>query len=151
MTKIKDKLFLGFIAGITGNLITNIVNYTTYFLKMSNYTKWHMAASLFFPKSQIKTLPALIIGITTDYTIAIFMGVLLTYILITTGFDFSLIKGISLGLLFWVLGVGIIVTNVIGLTTLIGSSTQLVLLIDHILLGILIAWFVGKFSAKVPQ
>lgn len=149
MTKIKDELFLGFIAGIAGNLITNIFNNILYLLKITNYTRWHLAASLFFPKTPGKTLSTLIIGITTDYTVAIFMGILLTYILMNTGFDFSLIKGISLGLLFWLIGIGIVVSNFLSISKPIDASTQVILLMDHIVLGALIAWFIGRYSAKI--
>lgn len=62
MFEIKDNFFLGVFAAFIANLIDNIFDWIMYAFNLSKYHAWHIAASAYFPKDKVDTIPALIVG-----------------------------------------------------------------------------------------
>ena len=143
---ITDKFFLGVISGILANIIENIYNYTSYFFNLTKYFIWHIAASAYFQIPDVKTMPALVVGMFTDYAIAAGMGIATVYLLYLTGEDFWFVKGLSVSSLSWLFVFGIILRLKIGRIDPIDAGTNLVNLIGHILLGILIPFIIIKLG-----
>ncbi|GAB6098790.1 hypothetical protein JCM16358_06690 [Halanaerocella petrolearia] len=146
--KIKDKIFLGTVAGIGANLIKNILGYLMYLLNISQHLTWQLAASTYFPKTEVNGLPALIIGAFNDFSIAIILGVVTTYILYYTGTDHYLIKGLITVTLAWLLihGAGL----KLGIANIKSThpSTNLVHLVEHLVLGLFTAWLAIRYGEE---
>ncbi len=149
--KIKDKFFVGVLAGILANATENIFNYLGYYTGFSKYFIWHIAASAYFPITEVKTTPALIIGMFTDYTVAAGLGVITVYLLYLTGNDYYLFKGLLVSGFAWLFVFGVVLRTKIGRIDPTDSGTNLINLGGHILLGLLISIIIikiGEFETK---
>ena len=148
MTTIKDKYSLGIIIGLTANIIRNIFNYIVYQLNFTQYLPRQIAAATFIPLAKIDSLIGIIIGFCADYGIAIFFSLSIVYLLDITGDDFAILKGLSIGLLYWLLLFGLLLR--FGLSRINPSDlgTNLIFLFNHLLLGIIVAVMVVRYKAK---
>lgn len=143
---IRDKITLGIITGMLANFVITILDIAFYFLDVNEYLHIHIAASAYFPLERIHSIPALIVGTITDFSIGAILGIIIVYTLFYTGTDFYYIKGISIPLLFWILIYGMVLRLNIGRIDPTDAGTNLVHLSLHIILGFLIAWFTVKHS-----
>jgi hypothetical protein len=91
---IKDRLFLGVIAGLGANLLKEAIAETGVRTGLTKYTCRRMAPLVVLNKKEAKTWKGWVLGTTTDMTVAALTGVLITYTLSFTGKDYALLKGI---------------------------------------------------------
>ena len=142
--KIKDRIFLGGISGIIGNIPKNIFIFILYYFGIAKQPLWKVAASLYFPADKITILNILTLGLVTDYLIAGLFGILLVLILSYTGKDYYLFKGIGLGITFWVGLYGLLVGT--SLTSIDPNTfgTNAAQLGAHIILGLVSSWFIVR-------
>ncbi len=106
MQKIKDRVFLGLVAGLGANLLKEAIAETGVRTGLTKYTCRRMAPYFFLNKKDAKTWKGWVIGTSTDMTVAGLTGILTAYTLSYTGKDYSCLKGvlISNGLLDQVFG-----------------------------------------------
>lgn len=141
---IENKVFLGISAGIIVNIIANIIDYFLYTLSLNDYLAWHIAASIYFPLDQLKTFPALFLGIILDYILASIIGIIIVYILHYTGTDHYIMKAIVVGTIAVLLVDGII----LGFLPETVDSFTPDHLIEHIIIAIFIAWISIKLGKE---
>ncbi|KJS87820.1 MAG: hypothetical protein JM58_02955 [Peptococcaceae bacterium BICA1-8] len=94
MQRIKDRLFLGLLAGLGANLVKEAIAETGVRSGLTKYTCRRMIPFVILNKKEAKTWKGWVLGTTTDMTIAGLTGILLTYTLSFTGKDYSRLKGI---------------------------------------------------------
>ncbi len=94
MQRIKDRLFLGLIAGLGGNLVKEAIAETAVYFGLTKSTCRKMIPLILLNKKDAKTWKGSVLGITTDMTVAALTGVLITYTLSFSGKDYSRLKGI---------------------------------------------------------
>lgn len=105
MKKIKDRIILGIISGLIGNLSKQLVSKTIIKLfKFGNRDGIKIAAGIFLPKRKVikNSIKTRIIGVVADNCIGSILGVVTTYLLGLTGKDNYRVKGIANGHFFWV-------------------------------------------------
>lgn len=146
MIEIKDKYTLAIAATLIANTIKSIIDYSLYLFNITEHSIYHIAASAYFSVADTRTIPALIVGIFTDYAVAMILGLLIVYVLYYTSSDYFWLKGISVGLLSWLLVFGIILRIKVGRIDPVDPATNLVNLVEHLLLGALIAFFIVKYG-----
>ncbi|MEJ6950505.1 hypothetical protein [Natronospora cellulosivora (SeqCode)] len=146
MIKIKDKYILGIIVSIIANFIRNIFNSIFYMLNINQYLPRQLAAATFIPADMVDTRGGMIIGIFADYGVAIFIGIFIVYLLYYIGIEFNLIKGISVGIFFWINLFGMMLKYNLSDINPTDINTNLIFLVNHILLGALIAWLAVKLG-----
>jgi hypothetical protein len=151
MLKVKDKIVLGIIAGIVSNVFVTIIDISFYMLNINKYLHFHVAASAYFPESQVYTVPAIIIGVTADFTLAAFLGVITTYILFYTGTDYFYVKGLGVALIFWQFFYGIFLRLGIARIDPTDSGTNLVHFAIHLILGLLTSWIIARHGILSKQ
>jgi len=139
---INDLFIAGALSGIIANIPINIFDYILYRLKINKIFIWHISASAFVEKKDIKNITGLFIGAVDDYTMAAIKGVFIAYLLYFTGTEFYIIKGIGAGLFFWLCFFGIILRLKIARIDPVEPATNLTHLTWHILLGGLTAWLI---------
>ncbi|MFW6016781.1 MAG: hypothetical protein ACOCRK_10115 [bacterium] len=149
MIKIKDKYVLGIIVGIIANFIRNIFNIIFYILKINLYLPRQLAAATFIPADMVDTHGGMIIGIFADYGVAIFIGIFIVYLLYYVGIEFTLIKGISIGIFFWINLFGMMLRYNLSEINPVDINTNLIFLVNHILLGAIIAWLAVKLGKEI--
>ncbi|ACB85872.1 hypothetical protein [Natranaerobius thermophilus] len=132
---IDDIFTLGLLSGVVANIPINILDYFLYRLGINKIFIWHISASAFVEKKDIKTSAGLFIGAINDYILAGFKGVTVSYLLYFTSPSFYLIKGVSVGLFFWLLFFGIILRSNIARKDPVEPTTNITHMTWHILLG----------------
>jgi len=151
MVKVKDKVALGTIAGILSNVIVTIIDIVFYKLDVIKFLHFHIAASVYFPISEVHTLPALIVGAIADFTLAAYLGVIIVYTLFYTGTDYSYVKGLGIVFAFWLFIYGIIERLNIARIDPTDPGTNLVHLAIHIILGLLTSWIIVKHGIPLNK
>jgi hypothetical protein len=144
MIKIKDKLTLGIAAAIIANIIVSIIDLVCYKLNINQFNRFQIAASPYFQVPDVDTIPAIIVGIIADFSVAAFFGVIMVYILFYTGADFYYVKGLFVALIFWLILYGIVLRLNIARIDPVDPGTNLVHLAIHLILGLLTAWIITK-------
>lgn len=94
MQRIKDRLLLGVVAGVGGNLVKEVIAESSIRSGLSKYSCRRMVPHLVLSEKDAKSWKGWIIGTTTDFSVACATGTLLVYTLTHTGKDYSWLKGI---------------------------------------------------------
>ncbi|MCK8823627.1 hypothetical protein [Fuchsiella alkaliacetigena] len=149
MIKIKDKFSFGMLASACANIPINILDYIFYSLDINKHHMWHIAASAYFKKADVKTIPALVTGAISDYSNAGMMGSVILYLLYFTDTEYSGLKGLSVGAAWWLLSFGVILRSKVSRIDPDDAGTNLYHLAEHLLLGFLIAKIIDKYGQEI--
>ncbi len=116
--KIKDRMLLGTVSGVIGNLAKEMAAGILIRNGRGNLSGPDMAAGIFLNRRQMlyKRRKNKLVGVITDNAIGAMLGVLNTYMLSYTGKDYYLLKGLGCGHLAWV--------SLFGLLTKMGGSSK---------------------------
>lgn len=135
MKKIKDRFWLGIIAGLGGNMAKMVVEQL---FDKTGFSKGHgydTAAGIFLRKSDISTPYGRAVGIVADNMIAAGLGVTCTYWLTLMGKDKYLVKGAGLGAAEWAALYGVL--SKLGATAIYPVKPQdtIATYISHLVFG----------------
>ena len=132
--KIKDRIMLGVITGVIASLPGKIINNIEYRKGLTEQTYQKAASSLFVKDNQLDTLPGKIIGAVANQVLTVTAGIGTTYLLSLTGRDHAVVKGIGIGMLYWMFLEGL--PSNLGLTISHKKPmTPLLSILDHIVFG----------------
>ncbi|EGW36325.1 hypothetical protein [Desulfosporosinus sp. OT] len=101
MHKIKDRIFLGIVAGMLGSIPGRILNKIEFEFGLTDSRYEQMAASLFVTKKDAHKSKGKVVGKIANSLLANAVGVATTYTLSATGRDYSLLKGIGITSIAW--------------------------------------------------
>jgi hypothetical protein len=93
MASIKDRLILGLIAGLGGNIAKTIVGETAKKLKLAEIDGPEKAAGMLIPPYKIADPKGKAVGYIADNIIAGILGVVTVYALSLSGRDKAVLKG----------------------------------------------------------
>lgn len=156
MRRINDRLILGVLAGVLGNIPKTAIELA------GKKTGWAesdcpaRAAGMLVPRRQVRSQKGKIIGRIADTVMAAVLGVATTYALSATGKDKAVLKGVVLGQTMWTLLYGVLGT--LGATRVkpVQPRTVLTELVGHTLYGATTAGLAvalgdpGLFTGKIP-
>lgn len=147
MLKIRDTITIGSIAGIIATIVFILVNYIFKLLGYQFTSTWEATADIFLSNNLVHTPLGNIIGILGQYVIGASGGIIIAYILKFTGYDYYIIKGLGIGAVYWVLGVGII-GNIINLTPQFADEpvTNFLIILDLVIYGIISSLIITKYG-----
>jgi hypothetical protein len=145
MSKTKDTIVAGVLAGWMGNIVKEIITWFFHFMGWVRYTFVHISAGFYYSTENIDSPLSLVTGVITDWTIAGTFGVVLLCLLRLTGSDYAVFKGIGLGALVFVITFGIGMAMDITRATLVTPLPDFLLLMSHIILGAITGWALGKY------
>ncbi len=156
MAKIEDRLLLGAIAGLGGNILKLSILEIAKRLKWAEFNGTDAATGILLPAHKVAEPKGKLVGILGDATIAGVLGVTITYVLSITGKDKALFKGASSGMFMWTALYGAM--GSIGLTKVKPSSPKTVLsqFIGHAAFGAVAAALATQlgdpslFTGKIP-
>jgi hypothetical protein len=147
--KIKDKIILGGTSGVMSVLMVNGISLLLLFLHITKWHVWQLSASLYFPKKELSSIPAIIIGGITHLTLASMVGVVLFYTLYYTGRTFYIVKGIGVLLFsFVIIYGGLLNLKITPITQPLGAQTNMAYMFFHITAGILMSILIVKLADK---
>ncbi|MGI6226254.1 MAG: hypothetical protein ACOYJ1_08385 [Peptococcales bacterium] len=139
MKKINDRITLGIISGIIGNLAKETVNGSLSRIAFGRVDGSNIASGIFLPRWKSKYLPTKktrFIGFVADNIIAGFLGVSTVYLLSLTGNDHHRLKGASAGHFAWTSMYGFL--SKMGATSVypVSENVNIKGLISHTVFGI---------------
>lgn len=138
MRKISDRIILGMVGGMISDVIARLINAAEYEKGLTDIRYNQMASSLFFPKNKLNTTQSKLLGGIINNINVSAVGIIICYVLSTTGRDKASVKGMGIGALTWLMIQGVFSKQVLG----INSKKPLVpflSLFDHLLYGFLTA------------
>ncbi|HHU76172.1 MAG TPA: hypothetical protein GXZ24_04690 [Firmicutes bacterium] len=145
MKKIKDRVLLGVLVGVFSAIVGRLLNTFEYRAGLTDAKYDNMAANLFVDKRQIGTPEGRTIGAVVNAVLTGVAGISIVYLLSMTGRDKPVLKGMGIGILFWL--------ALFGLTPRVGiverfkkPLSPLLGLVDHLIFGGLCGWIVSKFG-----
>jgi len=146
MAKIKDRVILGAIAGLGGNLIKTIIGRSAMKMGLAELNGRERAAGMLVPGHKIATTQGRMIGYIADNVIASILGVATVYALSITGKDKAITKGTLSGQAAWTLFYGML--GSMGATKVgpVSPKTVLVELVAHTAYGATTAYLVTKLG-----
>ncbi len=144
MQKFKDRILLGLTAGIISTVPTRILNRIENRSGLNDVKYNMMAANLFLQENEVATPAGRIVGAITNHINTGAVGILITYLLSSTGRDHAVLKGAVTGVFSWI--------AVFGLTSRIlpvraqKPLAPLLSFLDHTLFGSLCGLAVSKLG-----
>ena len=145
MIKIKDRIILGIISGILAGIPGRLINAVEYRFNLTDVKYGQMATNLFLPKRKINTPVGRSIASLVNHIMISITGVITTYILSATGRDKSIIKGIGVTSIFWLLFFGLSSRLSLQVKTKKPLS-PLLSFVDHVTLGALNGMIIQKIG-----
>jgi len=156
VAKIKDRLLLGGMAGLGGNIVKIGIMQIAKRLKWAEFDGAETATGILLPAHKVAEPKGRLVGYLGDATIAGVLGVATTYVLSITGKDKALLKGASSGVFMWTALYGAL--GGLGVSKVRPASPKTVLsqFIGHIAFGAVAAALTtqlgdpGLFTGKIP-
>ena len=145
--KIRDRFTLGLLSGIIANIGKNILSRYAESKGFSQKSFVDAAAGFFLNKKDSITPLGRVVGILSDFSTAITIGVANVYFLTHTGKDQWFLKGMGTGSIFWVTMYGFL--GSIGKQQPVypvSPGTALTSFVGHTLFGILSNYIIVKFG-----
>ncbi|AFM39330.1 hypothetical protein Desaci_0257 [Desulfosporosinus acidiphilus SJ4] len=133
MQKIKDRIFLGIVAGMLGSIPGRLLNKLEFELGLTDSRYEQLAASLFVTKNDAHKHRGKAVGKIANGILANGVGIAATYTLSATGRDFYLLKGVGITSMAWL--------GIYGLSAQANvrkskkPSAALLSYLDHVLFG----------------
>lgn len=96
-----DTIVRGSIAEFIATIVYGVINWILFLLGALPSTLTHYAAVFLTPPGTAISTLTLFLGLVGNIMAGSLSGVILAYLLKWTGYDYSLIKGIGLSVVFW--------------------------------------------------
>lgn len=156
MKKIKDRMLLGVIGGVAGNLVKLSLGYYFKKKKLAEIDGPERAAGMLVPPHTIFTKEGKIVGYLADGAVGSLLGVSMVYLLSITGKNQGVLKGAATGQAMWTFLYGVLGT--LGATKVNAATPKTVLseYISHTAYGLVTACVVlglgekGLFDGTIP-
>lgn len=148
---IKDRVFVGSIAGMIAAACKNISNLLFYGLNIVDVLYIQLAASAHLLPADIHTPLGYVIGILSDIITGSCIGVLGIIFLSYFGTDYWWYKGCIIGNLVWLFGLGVILNLGTVHYNSFNPVFRIFALVDHQIYGLLYVYIVYRWSLKTKE
>lgn len=129
---IRDRVLLGLVAGITGNLVKNGLDLVVRPPRPGKIGFAEVAGGIFVPRRETASGAGRWLGRAADYGLAAVYGIPTVYLLSYTGSDGHLLKGALMGVLTWGLGLGVARNVGVSSTYPQSATANLRMLLGHL-------------------
>ncbi len=143
----KDKFFLGSIAGFTGAVVMVGLDYLLNLIPGIHTKFMFRVTSIFVPRGLTETLPGSIIGLIAHLTCGALMGLAILIVLEKTGYVYPLLKGAMVGFGLWFLLCGIF-ARALRIDLQEGFLDTILTMLIHIPFGVTAAWVINRYRYK---
>ena len=143
---LRDFVFVGFLSGMAGGCTVNLITLPVYYLGFTRFALLHWGTAIMMQETRFDP-GALIIGFLAHAAVSTGLGMLVAYLLLRTGKDFYIIKGLVVSLLFWVSVYGIASPLLLppGFPKL-DLATAAAEFAGQVAAGVLAAYFIAAFA-----
>jgi len=139
MKKIKDRMILGVIGGVAGNIFKLVIDGYFKKKKIAEIDGPERAAGMLVPPHTVTTKEGRIVGYLADGAVASLLGVSLVYLFSLTGKNRGVLKGAATGQAMWTFIYGVLGTMGATKVTPVSPKTVLTEYLAHTAYGIVTA------------
>ncbi|PKM80807.1 MAG: hypothetical protein CVU89_11705 [Firmicutes bacterium HGW-Firmicutes-14] len=152
---LRDSILAGATAGMAATLIKNIPNLILWKTGIVEYIYFHLAASALISPNEVGSPIGLLVGVVVDIITGGTLGILIIYFLKITGKDYWWFKGLIVGNLIWLWGLGVAINFGVARIVPLDPVFRLTSLIEHQIFGLagsflIIQWYPGRL-AGIPN
>jgi hypothetical protein len=150
--KLEDRFALGFFSGILAVIPQLLFNFISVQLNFAKWYNFQISGSIYLHPGNTGTFPGMLLGALVWLIPAAMMGVLISYLIESTGEDFYWLKGIGVSLtIMFLIIYGFLFT--LGGATIIpfDFATNFSMLIDNALYGLAAGYLVVYFRRKLRR
>lgn len=148
----KDNIAVGTLAGAIGGTIGMTFSYIMFLLGVTPLSSVHLAATLVATDVINLTTLGFINAVFTHILVAAVFGIILTYILLYTGKDFWILKGIGFGAFFCLITHAYLIplmrTDEQVRTLIFNAPSWSIALSTHMLIGLITVTIIAKYHNR---
>lgn len=149
---LKDYIVFGSMAGAIGGAVGLIFSYIMFLLGFTPLSSIHLAATLVTIDVLNLTTGGIIFSLVTHFAVASQFGILLLYILKSSGKDFWIFKGISIGAIFCLVAHSYLIplmrTDPLVRGLIFNAPSFGTMITTHSLIGLITAFIIVKYYYK---
>jgi len=142
---LKDRILAGTVAGMIATLIKSIPNIILWKLGIVKYFYLHIAASAMLGPEDVQAPLGLVVGFIVDIITGGSLGILVILVLKYFGSDYWWYKGILVGNLIWLWGLGVMINFGAARLVPLEPLFRLTSLLEHQLFGLIAAYLIIKW------
>jgi len=142
---LKDRILAGTIAGMIASLVKNIPNLLLWKLGIINFNYIALASSALVSVKDSGTTLGWIIGIMVDIITGGTLGLLIIFLFQITGRDYWWYKGLIIGNVIWLFGLGIAVNFGAARIVPLDPVFRVTSLVEHQIFGLVGAYLIIKW------
>lgn len=148
---LKDRILAGTIAGMIATLIKDIPNLILWKLGVVEYTYFHLGSAALVSPQNAGTSIGLVIGIVVDIITGGTLGLLVIYLFNFTGRDYWWYKGLVIGNVIWLFGLGLAIN--FGVSRIVPNEPifRLISLVEHQIFGLVGAYLIIRWYPETKK
>ncbi len=142
---LKDRILAGTIAGMIAAMVKNIPNIVLYKLGVVHVLYLYIASAALIRTQDINTSLGLILGVIVDIITGGTLGLLIIILFKITGRDYWWYKGLIVGNVIWLFGLGIAINFGASRIVPLDPMFRLTSLIEHQIFGLVGAYLIFRW------
>lgn len=149
---IRDRFTLGTFSGLCGGIPQIVLLLLLDFLRLMNYGPFEIAGGVFLHRRLTETPGGLLIGVASWLISSAFMGILIAYLIKSTGADFWWVKGIVLQLtVMYIFVYGFLFNMGSARVIPFDRSTNISMLLGNVVFALITAYFIVRWGSTTTS
>ncbi len=145
---LKDRILAGSVAGMIATLVKAVPNFILWKLGIVKYLYFQVAASALVTPQDVNTTLGLVVGFITDIITGGSLGLLIVFLFRYTGRDYWWYKGLIVGNLIWLWGLGELINFGAARIIPLQPAFRLASLVDHQIFGLTATYLIVKWYPR---
>ncbi len=142
----KDRILLGGLAGMVGNIPKELMAWIMYWFGWIRYTFDHFCAGIFVPPAAVYDPVAIVLGLINDFVFSGIYGVLFYLIFKKTGVGRWFLKSLVMGFGLFTICFGILRPLLAPKLVVVEPLVNLLYLAPNVMYSVVTCWFIQKFG-----
>ncbi len=142
---LKDRILAGTMAGMTASFLKTIPNIILWRMGVVEHMYLFIASSALISPEDVTKVWGLILGVVVDIITGGTLGLLIIYLLTFTGRDYWWYKGLIVGNIVWLFGLGLAINFGAARIVPVDPIFRLTSLIEHQIFGLVGAYLIIKW------
>lgn len=147
----KDRILAGTIAGMIATLFKDIPNIILWKMGVVKHLYLYIASSVLIRPQDVTTVWGLVLGVAVDIITGGTLGILIIYLIKFTGRDYWWYKGLILGNVVWLWGLGVVINFGASRMVPLDPIFRLTSLIEHQIFGLVGVYLVLKWYPETDN
>lgn len=148
---LKDRILAGTMAGMIATLFKTIPNVILWKMGIVQHLYLHVASAALIRPEDVNTVWGLILGVTVDIITGGTLGLLIMYLFKFTGRDYWWYKGLIIGNVIWLWGLGITINFGASRIVPLDPVFRMTSLLEHQIFGLVGAYLIIRWYPETES